>query len=264
MKSRYAGMHWSSQQCCSATVFRTIVRMRPFLPYAERNFAHLVCILAADATVYFDPWRYASIIAHLPQLAHLLNLVLNELLSSETRVHCTKSRPQQHEWQHEWMPALHIDRAALIGQQGCRPITRAHKRSHLLPGNTKQYNTLSRVASTLLTAEYNICSRTPFALVFKSQTSDKEDMLQDSMMHLTVIHRYTFVGTQYNNQRYGTMSFWPQSLPLMRRIKSTCVMTCWMASIGVAGFNTTPAFTPRSLICSSNQTALLPVFLAPR
>lgn len=63
----------------------------------ERNFPYLVCILATDATVHFDPWWYASIIAHLPQLAHLLHLVLNELLPSETRVHCTKRGTQQYD-----------------------------------------------------------------------------------------------------------------------------------------------------------------------
>lgn len=74
-------------------------------------------------------------------------------------------------------------------------------------------------------------------------------------MHLTMISRCEFLAMRCGNQRQGAMYLWPQSLPLMRRIKSTCVMTCWMASIGVAGFNTTPAFTPKSLICISHQTA---------
>ena len=42
--------------------------------------------------------------------------------------------------------------------------------------------------------------------------------------------------------------------PLIRRIRSTCGITCWIVSRGVAGFRTTPAFTPRSLICISSNT----------
>ena len=43
--------------------------------------------------------------------------------------------------------------------------------------------------------------------------------------------------------------------PLISRMRSTWEMTYWIVLRGVAGFSTTPAFTPRSLICSRGSHA---------
>ena len=60
------------------------------------TLAYLVCILAADATVKLDPWVDSSIVTHLSQLAYLLHLVLDELLATKARVHCTVQNRCQH------------------------------------------------------------------------------------------------------------------------------------------------------------------------
>ena len=49
--------------------------------------------------------------------------------------------------------------------------------------------------------------------------------------------------------------FLPLNSPLISRMRSTWEMTYWIVLKGVAGFSTTPAFTPRSLICRRDSHA---------
>ena len=50
--------------------------------------ACLVSVLATNASINLNPRVHASIITHLPELADLLHLVLNELLTAKSRVDC--------------------------------------------------------------------------------------------------------------------------------------------------------------------------------
>ena len=60
--------------------------------HIKKQHSHLVCVLAADAAINLNPGSHTGIIAHLSQLAHLLYLVLNELLASKSRIHYKRTK----------------------------------------------------------------------------------------------------------------------------------------------------------------------------
>ena len=47
----------------------------------------LVSVFAADPSINLDPRVHTSVIAHLPELADLLHLVLDKLLTTKPRVY---------------------------------------------------------------------------------------------------------------------------------------------------------------------------------